>query len=115
MKCDISTNVYRAKDILLLLNDFAALDKTTAKDNIAFAIQIENSRYDKLNSVTYSFTVKAVVLPETYTWAILEGIRHVRNGTCTTQKKVGRECLKFVELKKQFQMKDEINTLRNCG
>ncbi|KAG8343058.1 hypothetical protein TRVL_06113 [Trypanosoma vivax] len=115
MKYDSSTNVYRAKDIPSLLSDFAALDKTTAKDNIAFAIQIENSRYDKLNSVTYNFTKKVVALPETYTWAIFEGIRHVRNGACTAQKKVGRECMKFVELKKERQIKDEINTLRNCG
>ncbi|KAH8604674.1 hypothetical protein ERJ75_001694500 [Trypanosoma vivax] len=69
MKYNSSTNVYRAKHVPSLLSDFAALDKTAAKDNIASAIRIENSRYDELNSVTYNFTVKAEVLLETHEWA----------------------------------------------
>ncbi|KAH8616236.1 hypothetical protein ERJ75_000500700 [Trypanosoma vivax] len=68
MKYDSSTNVHPAKDIPSLLSDFAALDKTAAKDNIASAIQIEHSKYDELNSVTYNFTVKAEALLETHEW-----------------------------------------------
>ncbi|KAH8606726.1 hypothetical protein ERJ75_001484600 [Trypanosoma vivax] len=69
MKYDSSTNVHPAKDVPSLLSDFAALDKTAAKDNIAPAIQIEHSKYDELNSVNYNFTVKAEVLLETHEWA----------------------------------------------
>ncbi|KAH8608619.1 hypothetical protein ERJ75_001289500 [Trypanosoma vivax] len=115
MKYDSSTNVHPAKDVPSLLSDFAALDKTAAKDNIASAIRIENSKYDELNSVTYNFTVKAEVLLETHEWANLEGIRHGRNGTCAALKKVGRECLKFVELKKQRRMKGEITHSAQSG